>query len=97
MGLDTVACRWRPEECSKQSEHRGARAGECGHVHVSWQAHLPVHRCYRRSERSTEPSCEAGTHSWDGQVRALSSARPHGSFERVRAWDGCHAVADAPP
>ena len=34
------------------------------------------HSC--RSGRSSEPSCEAGTHPRDGQGRALSSARPLG-------------------
>ena len=29
-----IACRWRPEECGKQSEHGGTRACGCGHVHV---------------------------------------------------------------
>ena len=52
-------------ECGKQSENGGAgyarRAGGCGHVHVSWQAHLPAHRCSRRSEPPPKPSCEAGT------------------------------------
>ena len=41
-------------------------------------AHLGLRRRSCRSERSSEPGCEAGTHSRDGQGRALSSARPLG-------------------
>jgi hypothetical protein len=40
------------------------------------EAHLSTHRYSRRSERSSKPSCEAGTHPCDGKDRALSSARP---------------------
>jgi hypothetical protein len=77
-----MARRWRPEMGGKQSEHHGHAGSGHRHVHASGWADLLVRRCSRRSGRSSVPSSEVGTHPRDGQGRALSSARPHGSGER---------------
>ena len=47
-----------------------------GHGQVNGWAYLRAHRRSRRSARSSEPGCEAGTRPRDGQGGALSSADP---------------------